>query len=573
MPSGAELRFHRFRAALRSLVRESRHVNRTLRATLREASQFFEADAGCIAVYRPGARKAEVRVTLGKGGGWSRKLLTAILRRESPKLPPRFRYGLLHRRGRVWGLLALRRADDSPENTPRADFERWHLAALQETANTVSELIQDIDRRLLADVRERIDKKIMDRLRPRDLFYQILDGLRSLTRYDHSAAILVMRPSGTHLEIAAEQIAWRKDVSRRIGQRLPLSAAAIKVMARGSVHGFRRESDGWKEWKLHDGDVLAELLDYNRDADPDAFRREEGMIAAPLATRAGVIGVLKVAATHPDGLGPYEAELIRRFLPQVAVAMQRSELKRSEQSLQAQVLVAERRGAMATLARGVAHDVNNTLGGVLLGVQQARSELGDETADPERAERMLARAEQGIHACRRIFGGMLAFARGQARAKGRVLVDRALKEALGLHETRIERRGIRVDIEIEANLPVVSGRQTDLDQIFMNLVANALDAMGAEGTLRIRAARVGVDGRNIAVMIQDDGEGIPPDALERIQDAFFTTKEEGHGLGLAIVRSLLTDMAGVLSVDSKVGAGTTVTVTLPILRDDAPGAA
>lgn len=551
MPEAEELALHRFLARLRSSLGASRSVEKTLRAALRSALEFFGGEAACLAVRRPGETRARLVYSLPGEADWELGLLTDVLRGEHPEMPPDIRYGQIHRRGRVWGTLVLRRPG-APD---------WLLQGLHETAHVMSELAQEIDRRLLADVRSRIDHKIMDRLRPRDLFYQILDGLRSLTRYDHSSALLVAH--GDRLALAAEQIAWRKDVSRRIGETFALGGAARAELEEGRVRGFAWRGGGWKDWTGHGRGALADLLDYNRDPVPSDFERERAMIVAPLGTRQGAIGVLKIAARHPGNLGAYEIDLVTRLVPQAAVALQRSDLAQSAVSLQERVLAAEKRSAMATLARGVAHDLNNTLGGILLRVQQARSDLEDDAFDREQMAATLARTEEGLHACRRIFGGMLAFARGEARAKGRVIVARALKEALALQEPRLERQHIETVVDVPADLPVVHGRQTDLAQIFLNLVANAVEAMPGGGTLRVTA---GIMDGGIEVAIADTGTGIPPEALEHVHDAFVTTKTEGSGLGLPIVRSLLSDLGGELHLESAAGGGTVARVTLPVME-------
>src|SRR5207237_5972355 len=115
----------------------------------------------------------------------------------------------------------------------------------------------------IVEVRARIDRKIMEQLRPKDLFYQILHGLRSLTNYDHSSALLICDPRENALEIVAEQIAWLKGRSRRIGLRLPLNDDLWHLMRDSTVYGFNREDGGWREWLGQDSIALAQLLDSN----------------------------------------------------------------------------------------------------------------------------------------------------------------------------------------------------------------------------------------------------------------------------------------------------------------------
>ena len=222
-----------------------------------------------------------------------------------------------------------------------------------------------MDRERMLEIRDRIDRKIREQLHPKDLFYQILDGLRSLTRYDHSSALLIRENGGDAMEIAAEQIAWTKAKSVRIGQPRPLGNDVRDALDQGRVCGFDRRGGRWEEWDGRPLAFLAEWLEFSDDA-PGA-RREQSILCAPLVGRDGVFGVLKVAASDAGRLTRYDADLVERFRSQAAQAI--DSLQRTE-SLEARMLTAERRHAMAELARGVSHDVNNALGSMLPLVQQ-----------------------------------------------------------------------------------------------------------------------------------------------------------------------------------------------------------
>src|SRR5438270_11191219 len=160
-------------------------------------------------------------------------------------------------RGRLWAVLALK---------SERHFERHSARALLRVAKIVSESIEAMDGRRIADVRTRIDRKIMEQLRPKDLFYQILHGLRALTNYDHSSALLICDPREHVLELVAEQIAWLKGKSHRIGLRLPMNDRAWRLMQEGVICGFNRDDGYWREWLGQDSTALAELLDYNNAA-------------------------------------------------------------------------------------------------------------------------------------------------------------------------------------------------------------------------------------------------------------------------------------------------------------------
>src|SRR5205085_2998099 len=127
-------------------------------------------------------------------------------------------------------------------------------------------------------------------------------------------------PREDSLELVAEQIAWLKGKSRRIGLRLPLNDGLWRLMRNGAIYGFNRGGSNWRAWLGQDATALAELLDYNDAAGTSGSDlRESSILCAPLATRDGVLGVLKVASCYPDSFASYEADLLQRFVPLAAV--------------------------------------------------------------------------------------------------------------------------------------------------------------------------------------------------------------------------------------------------------------
>ena len=283
----------------------------------------------------------------------------------------------------------------------------------------------------------------------------------------------------------------------------------------------------------------------------------------PLVTRAGLLGVLKVAAIHAGAFSHHEVELIAQFLPQTAVALQNA---RRAESLEQRVLIAERKHAMADLARGVSHDVNNALGAVLPLVQQLREEIAQATFDPAVAAVDLAQFERSIQVCRRIFGGMLNIARGTARNPSEVALGHVADSVLAILREGLERRGVTLTVEIPPDLPPLFAVQADVEQLLLNLVSNARDATATGDRLAIKASATA---GSLELVVEDTGCGIPPDHLAKIQEPFFTTKASGHGLGLAICRSIVAQMRGQLHIESAPGSGTRVRASFPLQREDA----
>ena len=544
-----ELEFLKFLETLGQYLRSTRDPRKALAFALREGRAFFQADGGCIAVAEAGEPDARVVVALPRDDNWDLAHIARFIRHTRPPVRSDVVLAPIRRRGSAWGAMAFRR------QSPPFDHDDGRLMA-RATA-VVSDAIQAMDRERMLEVRDRIDRRIMELLHPKDLFYQILDGLRSLTHYDHSSALLIRERGEDTLRLVAEQIAWTKARSRHIGLTLPIDAELEPALVSAEIHGFDRHGDEWQAWTGKPVARLAELLDYNRDGHDGGHNREASMLCAPLVARDGVIGLLKVASRHTGRLTPFDAELVDRFRSQAAVAIQN--LTRTE-SLQARMLTAERKHAMADLARTVSHDVNNALGAMLPLIQQMQADLQGGRMDRAVYLEDLDQVQKSVQACRRIFGGMLSFARGGARRSHHGEVSPALETTLAVLKDGMQRRGIDLVVETVDDLPPVACGQSDLEQVFLNLLTNAREASSQGGQVTVR---VEPQEERIAITIADSGSGIAPEDLPRVFEPFFTTKASGNGLGLSICRSILWEIGGTLNVQSEMHKGTRVLVTVP----------
>jgi signal transduction histidine kinase len=290
------------------------------------------------------------------------------------------------------------------------------------------------------------------------------------------------------------------------------------------------------------------------------------MLCAPVATPGGALGVLKISTRRRGVLGAYEARLIEDFLPLISLTVQ---FLLHTEWLHEQILRSERKYALANLTRGVTHDLNNALGAMLPLVQQMREDVRGGHLDPATLAKDLDSIERSLQTCRRIFGGMLAIARGTSpQGAGHGNLRRAIDGALSVLEDSFDRQSIAVTLDLPRELPAIRGSQGDLTQVFLNLFTNARDAMPAGGTLAVAARN---DARAVEVEVKDDGTGIPRSNLDRISEPFFTTKLSGNGLGLSICRSIVWDVGGEMGIDSEEGAGTTVRLTLPVLEEQREG--
>ena len=522
-------------------------VRKALKIALRASRGHFQADRACVALFGCGA---PMRVALADGSDWTEPVGSDALRGQGARLPQSTIFAPIDRRGRRWGLLSV--------SSDRNRYRRGDLRELRRLARMLSRLIHTIDRRRILEVRSRIDRKLMEQLRPEDLFYQVLHGLRGLTQYTHSAAVLILDEECTEMTVAAEQIAWHKGKSRRIGHTLAVDGDALDLLRTGDLYGFDLSKGEWRDWDGRDAAHLARMLDFS-SGEEDGSPREHCLICAPLTGRDGALGLLKIAACHSGELGTYEVDLVRNFLPHASIAMRN--LQRTE-SLESRIIEAEKKHAMADLARGVSHDINNTLGSLIPLVQQMIIDAKDNTnGSGMTLLKDLEQIESSLQTSRRIFGGMLSFARGGTRHKGRCDIGQALENVMAITEAGLRNRKIQVGRTLDDSLEPVEGAQGDLDQLLLNLVTNAGDAMPGGGRIELCAYRAD---EHVELVVRDTGDGIDPEDIERIEEPFFTTRAKGSGLGLAICRSIVWGMRGDMSFESVPEQGTSVTVRLPL---------
>ena len=241
-----------------------------LRAALRLGLDFFGGREGCVATVRPGGDEATILFPTSAESWWDRAMLAAFLRGDKVRVPPELVLARIRRHGRMWGALAVRSAG--------AEYHWDTRQAFSSVGNLANELIDQIDQERVREVRARVDRKILEQSLPKHLFYEVLHGIRSLTAYDHSAALLTYDDERDALEVVAEQITWQKAKGQNVGRTLPLTPALRERLCRAVVCGFDREGRNWRDWTDTEATPLAELLDFDGHAGPRGLSPREGAI-------------------------------------------------------------------------------------------------------------------------------------------------------------------------------------------------------------------------------------------------------------------------------------------------------
>ncbi len=249
-----------------------------------------------------------------------------------------------------------------------------------------------------------------------------------------------------------------------------------------------------------------------------------------------------------------------------------------EHEIQRRIRQQERLAAVGQLAAGIAHDFNNVMSTIVLYAQMAARAPNLSARD---RERMNVIDGQARHASRLIQQILDFSRRGELEQRSLDLLPLVKEQVQILKRTLPE--SIQVELIYGRDKYVVNADPTRIQQVLMNLAVNARDAMPDGGTLHLGLARLDIEARKFAPLpemapgawvvltVSDTGQGIPPDILPRIYDPFFTTKApgKGSGLGLSQVHGIVMRHAGHIDVQSKVGKGTTFTVYLPALLDQA----
>jgi signal transduction histidine kinase len=308
-------------------------------------------------------------------------------------------------------------------------------------------------------------------------------------------------------------------------------------------------------------DCLADLED-NRTA-----------LVLPLFAENELVAILGIGEkVSGEVYNPAEIELLEAALQETGIALKNAglyhELREQMEALQraqGQLVHSAKLAALGELAAGVAHELNNPLMVILGNSGLLLRECAGDAGIERRASVVVEEATRAG----KIVRDMLDFARRREPTREPVGIADVLERVLTLMQARL--RTVRVDVDrgFVAALPAVAADRDQLTQVFLNLVANAIDAMPNGGRLAFEGEATMHDGAEaVAVRVRDTGSGIPDHVLPRIFEPFYTSKPEGAGtgLGLAITLGIVRDLGGTIEVESQPGIGTSMRVVLPVAR-------
>jgi two-component system, NtrC family, sensor kinase len=285
----------------------------------------------------------------------------------------------------------------------------------------------------------------------------------------------------------------------------------------------------------------------------------------PLKLNEYVIGIIRVFFDQPRDFSEGDLDFLAAVAEQSALALDKARLIEAQESRYNHLVIqTEKLTALGRMAAGIAHEINNPMGGILIYTTMLMDQVPE--AGPVR-EGLDVIAQETLR-CKRIIQELLDFSRERPLLKKMTDLTSVMEKALRILENEFRLRHIRLEKNLSSDLPLAFLDGNQLQQVFMNILINAVEATHEGGKVKV-STHPGPGGETVIADISDNGGGIPSDNLAKIFEPFFSTKEKGTGLGLSVSFGIIQNHQGHIDVSSLPGRGTHFSITLPVQAKEA----
>jgi signal transduction histidine kinase len=403
----------------------------------------------------------------------------------------------------------------------------------------------------------------MDRFAKIECFY---NSFREISRLFHSSAnpqevldVVVWK--------AAEAVDAKGAVLRLVNeatQELELVAAyglSQAYLAKGPVYNknTRHDLDHVNRIILIEEMATDTRIQYPREAEREGVRM---LVDVPLLFREQLAGRLRIFFEQARPFADDEKDFLESVAQLCACSIEKARLMEAQKfKYDLLALHTEKLSALGRMAAGIAHEINNPLAGILLFSSNLFKKVPDEGPLKEGLGIIMRETQR----CKFIIQELLEFARDQEPHKVPANISTIIQQSLNILENEFRLRHIRIEKDFAADLGDCCVDANQLEQVFVNLLLNAAQAIDDKGEITIRS-RMDRARREIVVDVIDTGCGIPDELLGRIFEPFFSTKKNGSGLGLAVSFGIIQNHQGRLEASSQPGQGSQFRVVLPVIQ-------
>ena len=318
--------------------------------------------------------------------------------------------------------------------------------------------------------------------------------------------------------------------------------------------------------ELHQVKIISDIwhaprVEYPQEAWDEGIRM---IIDVPLAVTEQMIGLIRVYLPERRGFSDDELDFIVTVAEQCACIIERVQLMENQQTqfdhLASQM---DKMSSLGRMAAGIAHEINNPLAGILL----YSSNMSKKVPPGGALEEGLNIIVKETQRCKTIIQGLLEFARDREPQKAPADINEIIKTALGIVENEFRLRHVDLERELAQDMVKTFLDENQIEQVFINLLLNALHAVEENGRVTVRSA-VESKQNKVRVEIADNGCGIAADDIKKIFEPFYSTKANGTGLGLAVSYGIVKNHQGDIRVFSVPGKSTRFTIEFPIRTEN-----